>query len=58
MESGGGEGGMLPVWYKWWEHRQAGNSLGWIEREYGADVWYDERSLEKGIEEVERLMRP
>ena len=55
-----GQGRMLPIRYEWWRLRQMGKDNGavadWTEHEYGQ--WYDERSIARGIDEVERLLRP
>jgi hypothetical protein len=69
LESRAGEGGLLPVWYAWWKRwRQAqdtpaadrvlGEIADWTESQYGAGSWYDERSVRRAIEEVDRLLRP
>ena len=60
LKARAGQGRMLPIRYEWWRLRQMGKENGviadWTEHEYGQ--WYDERSIARGIDEVERLLRP
>ena len=62
VESRDGEGGLLPVWYRWWSQLRDGKELSevadWTEAQYGEGTWYDERSIRRAIQEVDRLMRP
>ena len=50
------------MWYQWWKKYQDGKALSeienWTEAQYGEGAWYDERSIQRSVEEVERLMRP
>ena len=69
LESRGGEGGLLPVWYEWWKQwiraqdihaaeHVLGDIVDWTEGQFGAGTWYDERSIRRAIDTVEKLMRP
>ena len=62
IETRAGDGGLLPVWYQWWRQVQDGTGVSdiedWTAAQFGKGAWYDERSIQKSIREVERLMRP
>ena len=56
LDTRGGEGGSIPIWHEWWKDSQRGKTLGEIED--SIDDWYDERSIKRAIDEVERLLKP
>ena len=58
----GGEGRQLPVWYEWWKLRRKGKTILEIARGTDSEIpgskTFDERTVRKGIEAVERMMLP
>ena len=62
LESRAGAGGMLPIYYNWWKQKQSGRDLFDIgeanTQEFGPAGDYDDRSVNVGIEELERLLKP
>ena len=57
-----GTGGKLPLWHRWWKLRQEGMAVDQIagipvEKSTG-EHFYEERSVQDGIDRVEYLMTP
>jgi len=62
MNSKGGEGRQLPVWYEWWRLHRDGRSIsdiaGNFDDEQSEPRFYDERTIRHGINAIEKLMAP
>lgn len=59
IDSRGGAGRMLPAQYGWWKERKGGDSVSVIANHHSEDEEpLDERTIRRGINKVEKLVRP